>query len=573
MHEVLGSARDALNPRRRALALRAMREEVFDIAVVGGGVTGAGVALDAATRGASVALLEAGDLASGTSSRSGKVFHGGLRYLGQLEFSLVRKAAHERNLMIERLCPHLARPTPFLYPLVRPGLDRLVMGTGLFLYDLLGGRAPADMPRHRHLGREATLREAPGLKPDGLRGGLVFYDAIVDDARHTLAVARTASRYGAQIATRVEVIGMLRDGRAVAGVEACDLETGERLRVRARCVVNAAGAWADLVQRLAGEASLEVRPAKGIHLVVPRASIASSAALITRTADSVLVARPWRRFWIIGTTDTPWNHDRSDPAANASDVDYLLLQANRWLRTPLRREDVVGVYAGVRPLLGGKGLATAAMSREHAVLEGPPRFITVTGGKYTTYRLMARDAVDAAARSLGREAAPSVSAQTPLVGAERWAAMLNQRARLAREAGIPEETIAHLLARHGSLTEEVLDLAKERSELARPLEGALDYLEAEIVYAATHEGALHLDDVLARRTHVAMETLDRGLVAAPRAATLMAEVLGWETKRREEELLRYRLMVEADRLSEQQATDSEAVAARRDHAARSSVES
>ena len=559
-----------LGPVERRGALREMSQQVFDLVVIGGGVTGAGVALDAATRGLRVALLEASDLASGTSSRSGKAFHGGLRYLRQLKFSLVRQAAHERNLMLEHLCPHLARPTPFLYPLAHVW-ERITMGTGLVLYELLGGRRPRGVPRHRHLTKAGTLREAPALKADHLRGGLQFYDAIVDDARHTLAVARTAVRYGATVGTRLEVTGMLRAGPSIAGVEARDLETGERLSVRARCVVNATGAWADLVQRLAGESSLEVRPAKGIHIVVRGERISSHSAIIAPTPDSVLVVRPWGQFWIIGTTDTPWDHDRADPAANASDVDYLLTQANRWLRSPLRREDIIGVYAGVRPLLGGKGMTTAALSREHIVLEGPPGLFTVTGGKYTTYRVMARDAVDAVAGALG-QAPPCVTAATPLVGADGWRTLCEQREGLAHRTGLSLQQVDHLLGRQGSLIEEVLEVLQERPELARPLDGAPSYLEVEVAYAASHEGALRLEDVMLRRTHIAMETPDRGLAAAERMAELMGEVLAWDARRCSEEVASYGRLVQADHLSEKETTDSGAVSVRRALLARNVAE-
>jgi len=556
-------AASALHPEQRAVALRRLAEESFDVLVIGGGVTGAGVALDAATRGLSVALVEARDLAAGTSSRSGKAFHGGLRYLKRLDLGLVREASRERNLMVQRLCPHLAWPTPFLYPLVHRFWERLVMGAGLALYDVLGGRRPEGIARPRHLGRAGVMRAAPALDPARLVGGVQYHDAIVDDARHTMTVARTAARHGAVIATSVEVTGLLRQGPSVAGVRARDRETGQELAVRARRVVNATGVWADLVQQLAGEPSLEVRPAKGIHLVVPRDRIDAHTAFIAPTADSVLVVRPWWRYWIIGTTDTPWEGDRADPAANGADVDYLLAQVNGWLRAPLDRRDVVGVYAGVRPLLRGKGGAsTAALSRDHAVLEEPAGLITVAGGKYTTYRVMARDAVDAAMRSVGSPVAPCVTASTPLVGAEGLAALRQQRDRLATESGLSTETVDHLLRRYGSLVSELLELLARRPELARPLPGASEYLEAEIVHAATHEGALHLDDALARRTHVAMEAPDRGLEAAGRAAELMGEALGWDGARRAREVAAHRRAVQADLRSEQARDDVAAVAAR-----------
>jgi glycerol-3-phosphate dehydrogenase len=551
-----------LGPEQRARDLGRLARERFDVVVVGGGVTGAGVALDAATRGLSVALLEMGDLASGTSSRSGKVFHGGLRYLRQLNFSLVRQASHERNLMVGRLCPHLTRPTPFLFPLVRPGLDRLSLGAGVLLYDLLGGRRPPGMRGHRHLGKAGARREVPSLRAERICGAVEFFDVVFDDARHTMTVARTAARYGAAVGTQLEVVGALRSGPAVVGVRVRDRLGGGELEVRGRCVINAAGAWADLVQRLAGEEQLEVQPAKGIHLVVPGSCIQGKAALIAPTADSVLVMRPWWDHWLIGTTDTPWAHDRAAPAATAADVSYLLEQSSRWLERPLRREDVVGVFAGVRPLLRGKKGSTAALSRDHAVLAGPRGLVTVTGGKYTTYRVMARDALDAALRAQGGPVPACVTADRPLVGAEGWEALRGRADALAGPHGLEPAAVARLVGRYGGLATEVLELLRARPELARPLPGAPGYLEAEAVHAASHEGALRLEDVMARRTHVAMEVPDRGLAAAPRVAELMGEVLGWDAAHRGREVAGYRALVEADRAGEAQPGDDRAYAAR-----------
>jgi glycerol-3-phosphate dehydrogenase len=552
-----------LGPEQRIQAIRQLAERTFDVVVVGGGVTGAGTALDAASRGLTVALLEARDLAGGTSSRSGKTFHGGLRYLQQLNFPLVRQAAHERNLMVDRLCPYLTWPTPFLFPLSHGVWERAYMGAGILLYDLLGGARPADMLGHRHLTKTRALYEMPSLRADRITGAVQYYDVIFDDARHTLMVARTAAQYGTVIGSRLEVTGMLRDGGRVAGVQAYDHETGQELEVHGRCAINASGAWADLVQQLAGEAQVEVRPAKGIHIIIPRDRIDSHTGFIAPTADSVLVVRPWWRYWILGTTDTPWDYERSDPVANASDINYLLAEVNKWVRTPLTGDDIVGVYAGVRPLLSGKGNSTAALSRDHVVLPGPAGLFTIVGGKYTTYRVMARDVMDAAARWLGTAVPSSVTARTPLLGTTGWYVLRNQRQQLAIKTGLDLERIDHLLGRYGSLVSEPFDLLDDRPELAEPIEGAPEYLQVEAVYAASHEGALHLDDVLTRRTHIAMETADSGLAAAGQVAQLVSEVLGWDNIRREQEIAYYVAQVEADRLAAQELTDAAAVAARR----------
>ncbi len=561
---------DRLGPGQRAAAQATLPEGQVDVLVIGGGVTGCGVALDAAARGLSVAVLEAGDLASGTSSRSGKTFHGGLRYLQRLDIPLVRTALHERDLMVATLCPHLARPQPFLYPLVRREWERAYVGAGVGLYDLLGGRlrpgsrADGGVPRHRHLTRAGALREMPALRPDALTGAVQYWDVRVDDARHTMTLARTAAGYGARIVTRTEVTGVLRDGDRVVGVRARDRDGDAEFEVRARVVVNAAGVWADRVAGLAGPAGLRVAPAKGIHVVVPADRIASRTGLLARTADSVLVVRPWWRHWIIGTTDTSWSGSRDDPVASGGDVDYVLAETNRWLARPLTHDDVVGVYAGLRPLLSPSGpadaSATAALSRDHTVVETAPGMITVTGGKYTTYRVMAADAVDLAVRRLGGGIPASPTATLPLVGATGWAALRHQRDGLAAESGLPAAAVDHLLDRYGSRIGDLLDLVADRPDLARPIESGADYLAAEAVYAASHEGARHLDDVLARRTHLAIETADRGTRAAPVVAGLMGEVLGWDDARVTQEVAGWAASVAADRRSESAPDDVTAIA-------------
>ncbi|GIG67382.1 glycerol-3-phosphate dehydrogenase/oxidase [Phytomonospora endophytica] len=552
-------ARHELDPARRAETLRALRERDYDVIVIGGGVTGAGAALDAVSRGLSVALLEAADLANGTSSRSGKLFHGGLRYLKQLNFSLVREALKERDLMVGRLCPHLVSPERFTFPFTH-WWERVYIGLGVLLYDLLRLTVAKTVKGHRHLSRKAVRRELPALRP-GIRGGVRFYDVRVDDARHTMTLARTAAGLGADVATRAEVTGFLRDGERVTGVRARDAETGEEFEVRGRSVVNATGVWAERVQELAGAASLTVTAAKGIHLVVPADRIDLHSGLMAQTPDSVFIIRRWFGYWLIGTTDTRWDHSRDDPAPTGSDVDYLLAQAARWLEKPLTREDVVGVYAGLRPLVGGKG-ATAGLSRDHTVVEGPQGMYTVVGGKYTTYRIMAREAVDAAASRLGREIPGSVTETLPILGAEGFATVRARRELLAARHGLSPQWIEHLLSRYGSLAPDVLDLAAARPELARPIEGAPGYLAAEAVYAASAEGALHLDDVLVRRTRVFMETPDHGLAAAGPVATLIAPILGWDDDRREREIAAYTAERAADRAAVAALTDDEAVAAR-----------
>jgi glycerol-3-phosphate dehydrogenase len=521
--------------------------------------------LDAATRGLSVGLVEARDWASGTSSRSSKLIHGGLRYLEMLDFALVLEALRERGLILTRLAPHLARPVKFLYPLAHRGWERPYVAVGITLYDVMarsGGRS-SGLPFHRHLTRRRALREAPSLRKDALVGAVQYYDAQLDDARHTMNIVRTAAFYGAQVANRVRVVGFLREGERVVGARVRDLESGEAFDVRAQQVINATGVWTDETQAMVGErGQFKVRSSKGIHLVVPRDRIQSTTGLILRTEKSVLFVIPWGRHWIVGTTDTDWHLDKAHPAASSTDIDYLLGHLNSVLATPLTREDVEGVYAGLRPLLSGESDSTSKLSREHVVAHPVPGLVVVAGGKYTTYRVMAKDAVDEVARALDFRVAASCTDEVPLLGAEGFRAAWNGRARTAARTGLHVARIEHLLQRYGSLLDGVLALCAADPELALPLSGADDYLAAEVVYAAAQEGARHLDDVLARRTRISIETWDRGVSTAPQAARLMASVLGWSGEQQARELEHYLARVEAERASQTQQDDETADAVR-----------
>ncbi|MFG3046568.1 glycerol-3-phosphate dehydrogenase/oxidase [Streptomyces sp. NPDC048241] len=554
-----------LDPARRAEALAEMAERELDVLVIGGGIVGAGTALDAATRGLSTGLVEARDWASGTSSRSSKLIHGGLRYLEMLDFPLVREALKERGLLLERLAPHLVKPVPFLYPLQHRWWERLYAGAGVALYDVMSmarghGRG---LPTHRHLSRNRALRVAPCLRKDALVGALQYYDAEVDDARFVTTLVRTAASYGAKVANRTRVTGFLREGERVVGVRVEDVEGGGEYEIRARQVVNATGVWTDDTQGLVGErGQFHVKASKGIHLVVPKDRIHSSTGLILRTEKSVLFVIPWGRHWIVGTTDTAWDLDKAHPAASSADIDYLLEHVNSVLSVPLTRDDVEGVYAGLRPLLAGESEATSKLSREHTVAHPVPGLVVVAGGKYTTYRVMAEDAVDAAVHGLDRRVAESVTEEIPLLGAEGYPAMWNARERIASRSGLHVARVEHLLNRYGSMTDQVLDLIAADPTLAEPLRHADDYLCAEIVYAASHEGARHLDDVLTRRTRISIETFDRGTRSAREAAELMAPVLGWDEDQIAREVEHYEKRVEAERESQRQPDDLTADAAR-----------
>jgi len=559
----------ALSPDQRQDALDEMAADELDVLVIGGGVVGAGAALDAVTRGLRVGLVEARDYASGTSSRSSKLIHGGLRYLEMLDFGLVAEALQERGLLVQRLAPHLVRPVPFIYPLRGRGWERIYAGSGMLLYDTLGllsGRGRG-VPHHRHLSRRRVNALVPSLRKDAMIGAIQYYDAQVDDARHTMFLSRTAASYGAAVASRARVVGLRRQGERVSGAVVHDLESDRTFDVAARQVLNATGIWTDETQGLAGErGQFQVRASKGIHLVVPRDRIRSESGLILRTEKSVLFVIPWGRHWIIGTTDTDWQLDKAHPAASRTDIDYLLEHVNAVLETPLTRVDVEGVYAGLRPLLSCESEASSKLSREHAVAHPVPGLVVVAGGKYTTYRVMAKDAVDEAVHGLvsdlDRQVPGSCTENVPLLGAEGWEALWNQRHVLAGSAGLHPVRVEHLLRRYGSLVHELLVLIDDDPSLGEPLPGADDYLRAEIVYAASHEGARHLDDVLTRRTRISIETFDRGLRSCEEAARLMGSVLGWSEGQVTREIAHYEQRVAAERESQQMPDDETADAAR-----------
>jgi glycerol-3-phosphate dehydrogenase len=508
-----------------------------------------------------VALVEARDWASGTSSRSSKLFHGGLRYLEQLEFGLVREALRERELMTTRIAPHLVKPVPFLYPLTHRLWERPYVAAGLLLYDTMGGHS--SLPGQKHLSRRAALRVFPGLRPDALAGAVRYYDAQADDARHTLTVVRTAARYGAVVRSSTQAVGFARESDRVVGVEVRDAEDGRTTTVRAGSVLNCTGVWTDEIQAMSGaRGRFQVRASKGVHILVSRARITGDAGLILRTPSSVLFVIPWKNHWLIGTTDTDWNLDLAHPAATRADIDYLLEHVNRVLVTPLVHEDIEGVYAGLRPLLAGESEETSALSREHAVARVVPGLISIAGGKYTTYRVMAADAVDAGAQDLPHRVPDSCTDRVPLLGADGFFAMENQLGSLAAEYGLHPYRVRHVLDRYGSMIRDVLQPGLDEPGLLQTVPGAPDYLMAEIRYAVTHEGALHLDDVLTRRTRISIETPHRGVDSARAVAAAMRGELGWTQDTEDREVDTYCARVRAERESQAHPDDAAADAVR-----------
>ena len=529
-----------LDPIQREAALKSLATQTFDVLVIGGGVTGVGAALDAASRGLKVALVDSSDLASGTSSRSSKLIHGGLRYLEQYDFKLVREALHERELMVSSLAPHLVKPLAFLYPLHEKVRERTYVGAGLALYDALRGFQRA-LPGHKHISQKKIAEIAPSLRSDLVTGAVKYFDAQVDDARHTMMIARTAARHGAVIATNVRVESLVKEGKRVLGVKARDTETGKLITIKATATVMCAGIWSDELHDSFGlKAGYNVTMSKGVHIVLPKNSINSKEGIILKTAVSVLFLIPWADKWIVGTTDTPYTGDRREPLAEREDVEYIINEANKVLKPKLKIEDVIGVYAGLRPLVANKkDSATTKLSREHTVDRSAPGFVSIAGGKYTTYRVMGKDVIDLAGVELRRIIPESVTEKLPIVGADGYFALVQQAERIAEESGLSTETIIHLLNRYGSLISEVLEVIQDNPKLAQPLTKDLPYLKAEIYYAASHEGARSVDDVISRRTRLAFEAPNSAMDLVTDVAAIIAPVLGWTPKQKKDSVNAY----------------------------------
>jgi glycerol-3-phosphate dehydrogenase len=514
---------NALDARRQQL--ESLANTRWDILVVGGGITGSGILLDAAARGLRATLIERDDFAVGTSSRSSRLIHGGLRYLEQFQFGLVREALRERARLL-RIAPHLVHLEPFLFPVYGGFWNRPFYGSGLTLYDMLG--AMRDGGFHKHLSREEALDAVPGLHPEKLRGGFLYHDGQEDDARYVLAVLRTARTKGGTAVSRLSAERLLESNGRAEGCLARDTLTGDELEIRAGAVVEATGVWASRADGpfCAGKAA-GVLPSRGTHLVVRRDRIPSKYGLTLRIPGRVCFLVPGERHWIIGTTDVedPTPVDR--PAATPREVAEILSNVNDTLDVDLTRDDVVAAYAGIRPLATdpGQGSGTVKASREHRIRTEPNGLVRISGGKFTTYRLMAEQTVDASLKATGRTAPESPTATLSLVGAGSAAERETQAAELARSSGLDRPAVDHLMSRYGMEAGAVVDLGR-RLGLLRKL-GPGPYLEAEVAWAVQEESALSLDDVLSRRIRIAVEEPDRGASVAPRVAELMAGPLGW----------------------------------------------
>jgi len=525
---------------RRQGDLAELAREPWDVVIVGGGIVGVGALLDAVSRGMRAALIEQDDIAAGTSSRSSRLIHGGLRYLEQFHVGLVRQALAERSRLLE-LAPHLVRIEPLLFPIYGiPFASKAFYDAGLTLYDILGARH--DGGWHGRLSKAATLDLAPTLRREGLHGGLLYHDGVEDDARYALAVARTAIAGGAIAVTRVRATGLRADtSGAIEALSAEDLASGATFEIPTRAIVDATGVWAAEPDHPFRGGALRILPSRGAHLVVPRGRIPNKTGLTIRVPGKIVFLVPWPDYWLVGTTDAPFEGPAARPSAAGWEIDRLLDTVNATMDVDLTRGDVVGTFAGLRPLIAPSDGSTVKASREHRVTVEPSGVVRIGGGKYTTYRVMARDVIDTV---LGREMArarPSDTAERHLVGAADADALTRIAAELATIASIREigpQTATRLVARHGTEAPAVVALGAEL-DLLRPLVPGRAFLEAEVAWAARHELALSLDDVLARRTRLAQELPDRGEAIAPRVARILADDLDWGEARQALEIDMY----------------------------------
>lgn len=545
--------------------LATLGNERFDVLVIGGGVTGAGVALDAVARGYKVALVEKADFASGTSSKSTKLVHGGIRYLPEFDFALVHEALVERGLLLQN-APFLVEPVGFVLPIYEGdrhpvgmpfttpggiGLSRL-LDIGLWLYDGLAGRR--NVQRHHHLSREQVLKLAPALVTQRLKEGFIYYDAQTNDARLTLALLRTAAQFGATIVNYAEVTSFTREDGTITGACICDRLRNQELTVRARHIVNATGIFSEQVETLTGtEPQIQVEPSKGVHLVFSREDLqlGNAAIVLPETDDKrILFIVPWESRAIVGTTDTG-SGDLDHPTATSEDVAYLLNHLKRYLSVPLTTENIISTYAGYRPLVKPRnvGASTAKVSRNHTVLQSPSGLVSIVGGKLTTYRRMAQDTVDVLSQRDGsRPVHPTEN--LPLQGSAGWPKLQKEIVQQATTLGLNQDIIAHLGRNYGTEAETVLQLIAADASLGKRLIDDLPYLRAEVLYACRYEMAMTPYDVLARRTSITLEDRKRGLGIVDTVAKLMVREHGWTPEQQAEMVAAYRTSIEQQMAAE-----------------------
>jgi glycerol-3-phosphate dehydrogenase len=547
------AAETPFSHQTRAAALESMATEPVDLLVIGGGITGAGVARDAALRGFRTALVDQGDFGAATSSHSSRLIHGGIRYLEQGNLRLVLEASRERRVLL-RIAPHLVRPLAFVFPVYRGSrVPPWKLRAGMWLYDALA--AFRNVKSHRWLNAKEARRAEPALKDRGLAGAALYYDAQTDDARLVLATVRSAARAGALVANYAQVTNLLKPDGHVRGATVRDVLSGESRTVRALVVVNAGGPWVDRLRRLDDPSALPLlRPTKGAHVAVPRRRIGNERAitLFSPIDGRVMFVLPWGELSYIGTTDTDADWAPETVRVTAGDVTYLLRSANAaFPDAHLAPNDVVSVWAGLRPLLRqDRNASPSQVSREHRVLESGHGLISVAGGKLTTYRVMGRDVTDRVAARLhqldGRPVAPRPpTGAIPLPGGET--ADLGVLLEAARARGVPDSTARHLVASYGSECAAVLNLVERDRTLGAPILPGAPEIWAEVVHAVEREMAVRVQDVLIRRLHLFYEHADQGAAAVTPVARRMKKLLGWDDTQEAEELVDYFKVVERAR--------------------------
>lgn len=557
-----------LSPTVRMHNLSELSSGRFDVLVIGGGVTGAGVALDAVARGYKVALVEKIDFASGTSSKSTKLVHGGIRYLPNFDFALVHEGLVERGIMLQNV-PYMVHPLGFVMPIYEGdrhpvgmpfttpkgiGLG-FILDIGLWMYDLMAGRR--SIRRHRHVSRQALLKYAPDLVTENLKEAYIYYDGQTNDARLTMALIRTAAQYGANITNYSEVTSFLKENGKISGVHVRDTLNGEEIDVQARYVVNAAGVFAGQVEELTGsrpQASIE--PSKGVHLVFSREDvrIGDAAIVLPETEDKrILFVVPWESRVVVGTTDTG-SGDLDHPTATPEDIAYLLKYVNRYFKVHLTEENIVSVYAGYRPLVkphSKSGGSTAKISRSHEVLQSPSGLVSIVGGKLTSYRRMAQDTVDVLSRRDGAKPLhPTMSLR--LQGSAGWPKAQRELETRGVALGLTPQVIQHLTRSYGSEASVLMDLIAGDASVARLLIEDLPYIYAEVTYACCNEMAMTPYDFLARRTSITLVDRQRGLGIVDEVAALMAKEHGWSFEQQQ-------AMADAYRTDIQSQIDAEKV--------------
>ncbi len=527
--------------RTRLANLQQFKQDGYDILIVGGGITGAGIARDASMRGYKVALIDKGDFASGTSSKSSKLVHGGVRYLELFEFGLVFEASRERRTLWQ-IAPHLVKPLPFLFPVYRDARwPAWMVNLGLWMYD--GLSLFRNFKRHEMFSNREIARRMQGIDVGSISGGAHYYDGQVDDARLTLETIRSAHRQDATIASYVEVDELLKKNGKVVGVEAHDALRGEKVEIHARVVVNATGPWTDTLLQLDDPRSPQrMRPTKGVHLFVPREKIGgdSAVAFPAHSDGRLMFVIPWGKFSIVGTTDTDYAGDLDRVYANAADVDYVIAAAQHaFPGAPLQKSDVISTYAGLRPLVLQQGKSATKTSREHEIWTTPSGLVTIAGGKLTTYRSMAEELVNVVAKQLRAEfniapKQPCLTARVPLVEGE---------ATISPD-GLPPDVIEHLNHAHGPEMGRVVEIARREARLAQPIVDGLPYIWAEVLYAAEQEMAMTATDILERRMHILNESRDMGIGIAPEVAARLGDFLDWDKTEIERELREYQGQVD-----------------------------